>query len=416
MGELKDLLIQKFSISKKEYDLICSYFAKRRKEAKEESFGVTFAITQYCDLNCAHCPVNAKLVRPGQDVTFELTTEQVLLILDKIRDYVKKEGFKLFLDFGGGEPTLRSDIIDILKYASSKFGAENISLPTTGMTIDINALLEIGKYVGVIEFSLDGFEREHNSLRDPFKRTGINNPYLKTFNLLCEALNSPIRDKIQVASVILKRNKNSLLILARKLRELGLRNYYILRRAMPVGRMVQLKDEILDAKEYLRLFIEVIKIKEEDPSFKICMHHSLESIYSALFTGEDIYLSELPLGSGKHSIGIDWNGFVYFDPWELVPPFNMLSAGNLLDKDKTLEDFMDDPESILNIAREIIKKNVRCKRCKIPCTGGMRFNAMAHYISQFDPNKITKSHLIAGFSQIDPACLLLSLKKVRVFK
>ncbi|MEM3714876.1 MAG: radical SAM protein, partial [Nitrososphaeria archaeon] len=360
----------------------------------------------YCNLNCAHCAVNAKLIKKTQNIPFELTSKQIFLIIDQIKDYTSRTGFKPFLDFGGGEPTLRPDLEEILAYASTKLGAQNISLTTNGTTLELEELIRIGKHVGVIEISLDGFETQHNSLRDPKKVTKVDNPFAKTFNLISSALKDGfLKDKIQVASVILKKNAHSLPHLARCLRELGLRNYYILRRAMPVGRMLKLKQEILNAAEYLHLFIQIAEIKKENPEFKIRMHHSLESIYSALFIGEDIYESILPMRSGKHSIGIDWNGYIYFDPWGLVAPFNILNAGNLL-RDKNLWDFMNDPQGILRLASEIVKKNVRCKQCKMACTGGMRFNAISHHISQYNIKDITKSHLIAGFSEIDPACPL----------
>jgi MoaA/NifB/PqqE/SkfB family radical SAM enzyme len=404
--ELKEFLMKKLSLSEQQYDLVCDYFEKRKVEAKEEeSFGVVFAITQYCNLNCAHCAANAKLVRE-KNIHFELTTEQVFLIIDKIKDYIAETGFKLFLDFGGGEPTLRPDLEEILKYTANELGAQNISLSTNGTVLSAEDFILIGKYVGVIETSLDGFEKEHNSLRDPNKVVAIDNPFAKTYNFISSILRSPLRDKLQVASVILRRNVHSLPLLAKHFRKLGLKNYYILRRAMPVGRMLAHKEEILDATEYFHLFLQIAEIKKEDPNFKIRLHHSLESIYSALFIGEDIYETTLPMGSGKHSIGIDWNGFVYFDPWGLIPPFNLLRSGNLLERNTTLRDLMNDPQSILNLAGEIVKKNVRCKQCKMRCTGGMRFNAISHFISRYDIKSITKSHLIAGFTEIDPACPL----------
>lgn len=407
LWSIKRFLAKKFSLSRQQWNLICDYLERRKAEANEEVFfGVVFAITQYCNLNCVHCAANAKLSGRNRTIPFQLTTDQVLTIIDKIERYTKKTGFQSFLCFGGGEPTLRPDFAQVVAYASAKLGIGNVGFSTNGTLLDIESVRQLGKHVGVIEVSLDGFEDKHNQIRDPNKVTGIINPFDQTVNLISHMVrDKSLKHKLEVSSVAMKRNIHTIPSLARWLRELGVKNYSI-HRAMPIGRMVERNEDIPNSFDYLSLLVQISKVHQEDSAFKIHMHHSLESIYSTLFIGKDIHETDLPMGSGKHSIGIDWNGFVYFDPWSLLRPFNMLQAGNLLDENKDIEDFMDEPQGIMKLSQEIIKRNVRCKQCKILCTGGMRFNAIAHYVSQFERKSISKSHLIAGFSEIDPACPL----------
>lgn len=405
--ELKKFLTKKFSLSAEQWDLICNYLRTRGVEAKREKrFGVVFAITRYCNLNCAHCGVNARMVKSSPVISFELTTDQIFAIVDKVEDYIKQNNFKPFLIFGGGEPSLRPDLEEILAYAGRKLGIQNVGFCTNGTLLDMESLLELGKHVGVIETSLDGFEGEHNSLRDPKGITSTSNPFAKTFELISQAVRyEDLRNKLEVSSIVIKKNMRSLPLLARRLREIGLTNYSV-HRAIPIGRMSRQAEEILNMYDYLQFFIEMVEVWRENPAFKLHIHHSLESIYSALFLGKDIHKTKLPMGSGRHSIGIDWNGFVCFDPWSLIPPFNMIRAGNILDKNQSLENLMNDPQGVMKLAAEIRKGNIRCKQCKMPCGGGMRFNAISHHISKYKGMRVSKSHLIAGFSEVDPACPL----------
>lgn len=403
LKRLKKFLTKKLSLTSEDCKFIYDFLEKRKIEAKEEeSFGIVFAITRYCILNCIHCAVNAKLIK-NQRHGFEITTNQIFSIIDKIKDYINESCFKPFLVFGGGEPTFRPDLEEILRYASSALGAENIGLSTSGTFLSTEKLLMLEKYLRAIEISLDGFNEVHNSIRDPKRITNIKNPFLKTYDSISQFVKHGSSDKLEVTSVPMKRNIKTLPSLARKLRVLGVKNYSI-HRTMPIGRMLQHIEELPDIYDYFRLFIQMAKVQKEDYTFNLHIHHSLESIYSTLFIGQDIHETKLPMGSGKHSIGIDWKGFIYFDPWGLIEPFNTLRAGNLLEGSKSLKNFMDDPQSTIRFAGEAIKKNVRCKVCKMPCGGGMRFNAIAEYISRYNKKDITKSHLIAGFSEIDPAC------------
>jgi len=115
------------------------------------------------------------------------------------------------------------------------------------------------------------------------------------------------------------------------------------------------------------------------------------------------------MASGRHSIGIDPHGNVHFDPWCMVRPYDKLTPGSLLDSNARLADFLETEGSAMKIVDDLSKKKFRCKRCLMQCGGGMRFNAMATYIAKLTElveTDILESHLLAGLSQIDPACPL----------
>lgn len=72
---------------------------------------IKLEITSRCNLSCGFC-FNINSFKRNER---ELSTSQIFKIIDKI----KKEGIKR-IRFTGGEPFLRKDIIEILKYAKSK--------------------------------------------------------------------------------------------------------------------------------------------------------------------------------------------------------------------------------------------------------------------------------------------------------
>lgn len=408
-AKVRAFILNNFDISSENFDVIIKYLQNRKREIKgKESFGVVFVLTNKCNLNCLHCGVNAELRKFSRGhIENEINLDKAKIIIDKVTSYTQKKKFKPFLMFGGGEPSLIRDFPDIIKYASNELGKENIGFCTNGTTFSVDNLLEIEPYVGLIETSVDGLEEEHNLMRDPNRVTDIENPFKTTLQLILDSLEHHcLKSKLEVSAIATKRNSYSLPNLARYLRGIGITKFSI-HRAMPVGRMAVNNQSILSKTDYLDLFIEMAKLGNEDPYFKWHMHHSLESIYSVLLLGEDIHFNQvLPMSSSRHSIGIDWEGFVFFDPWSVVSPFEILRSHTLLHPTVDLFNILDNPkDSMVGLVNNTTKRNLRCKRCRVPCGGGMRFNAIYNYVTTIG-GQIQDSHFIAGLSEIDPACLI----------
>ena len=83
----------------------------------------TMEISYYCTLKCKHCYL--KGLRNKEKT--ELTTKEIKSFIDQF----KKLG-GTFLTITGGEPFLRNDILEIIKYARNKYIA--VSILTTGNT------------------------------------------------------------------------------------------------------------------------------------------------------------------------------------------------------------------------------------------------------------------------------------------
>lgn len=404
-----------YQLNEETIDAAKKYLLDRYNEMKNRDvFGIVYDITYLCNLDCLHCGVNAKYVRNAdRHIHYEKNFNDVVTILNKIYDYIKTRSVKrYFLIFGGGEPFIRGDIKEILKYASSLFGSKNVGINTNGTICDVDDLNDIKHLVGVVEISLDGFKDYHNRWRRTARISSLKDPFTKTFELIKRSVQiKSLKSKIEVSSMITKGNLGILPDFVNLLAQNGVENFSV-HRPMPVGRMEQHLNEIPTSKEFLQLLLNIAGLRDilEKKMKDLHIHHSLESIFSVIFLGFDIHQSKNIMSSKRHSIGIDPCGNVYMDSWCVVPPYNKLSAGSLLRNNQTLEEIIHSKESIILIADEITKQGHRCIQCKVPCTGGMRFNALANYISNFKResqiNKISESHLLIGLSKIDPACPL----------
>lgn len=87
-----------------------SFWQQLHKSAKESSFPlrIIFELTYRCNFKCQHCylPPSYKKKYP------ELKTKEVFSVLEQLKDIGC-----FYLGFTGGEPFVRKDIMDILKYA-----------------------------------------------------------------------------------------------------------------------------------------------------------------------------------------------------------------------------------------------------------------------------------------------------------
>lgn len=108
-------------------------------------------VTNACNLRCPHCFMNA-----GVPLKNELTNEEIKRILAEFR---ANDGE--FVTFTGGEPMLRKDFIEILRY-SKEIGLSNTVL-SNGILWAIADIEEAYNYIDEIQISIDGVDDDTNS-------------------------------------------------------------------------------------------------------------------------------------------------------------------------------------------------------------------------------------------------------------
>ena len=119
-------------------------------------FIVSYSITQKCNLKCKHC-YSESVDQPAPD---ELSTEEAFRVIDDLSRW----GIGLLI-IDGGEPLCREDLLDVVKYASSK--GIRTTIGSNGTLIDERMAKKM-KDAGVmaVAISVDGAEAQtHDSFR-----------------------------------------------------------------------------------------------------------------------------------------------------------------------------------------------------------------------------------------------------------
>lgn len=121
----------------------------------EKPYIATWYITNKCNLNCSYCFVDIKDKKSNS----EISTEDAKKVIDKLAD---NEIYQL--NFAGGEPLLREDILILAKYARNRGMTIQIS---TNASHNMPSPLEILKAgFQCIQISLDGInESDHDLIR-----------------------------------------------------------------------------------------------------------------------------------------------------------------------------------------------------------------------------------------------------------
>jgi len=155
------------------------------------------AITNRCNLACIMCTTG----QGRHNVKDELTAEE----WKKVVANLNKDCLIQRITFGGGEPLLRKDLVEVIKFVCS-IGIEEVNIISNGTLLnrgfmqqfDENELKKLG-----INISIDGLEYDHDYIRGHgvFKRM-INN-----FDSLYNDFLKPGRIKdLVVSSILMQEN------------------------------------------------------------------------------------------------------------------------------------------------------------------------------------------------------------------
>lgn len=125
---------------------------KLKHNSVEDSRCLHLYLTNKCNLFCPHCYMFS-----GQSDKNELTTEQITTLIYNYKTIAK--GTRL--TFSGGEPTIRTDFLKIVKYAS-ELGME-IKLLTNGALLTKKIIETLSQYISSVQISIDGFSEMSNA-------------------------------------------------------------------------------------------------------------------------------------------------------------------------------------------------------------------------------------------------------------
>lgn len=124
---------------------------------------ISWEATRRCNLNCIHCGSPAEDARHED----ELTADEVAGAFDQIAADFDMRRFQ-HINITGGEPFVRSDLVEVLRRISRTSCYRNIDIQTNGIVLaDHPELLpELGQYgVTGLGISIDGLEATHDAFR-----------------------------------------------------------------------------------------------------------------------------------------------------------------------------------------------------------------------------------------------------------
>lgn len=120
---------------------------------------ITITVTNRCNFNCPGCSSNSpEYTRKNNRKLKEISLEDFKRIIDEVA------GFKPFIYLNGGEPTLRPDLIEMIKYVKSKKLV--CSFTSNGSLLTPKFLEELVKAkLDFLSVSIDGPKEFHDKIR-----------------------------------------------------------------------------------------------------------------------------------------------------------------------------------------------------------------------------------------------------------
>jgi len=305
--------------------------------------GITSAylhVTSRCNLTCSGCYSyeNKRNHKP------DLATEEIKSIIDNLAD----SGLRT-LTISGGEPFLRNDMIEILRYAKEERNIERIGCITNG-TLDINQYIEASKYLTRLSISLDSSKKETACVRPK-----------EVFDTVVEKIIELKKHGVEVAIIFTlhKNNMSNALEMTALATELG----------------VPFSFSPLTVIEFDR---EKIDAAFDDDSYDT-LFNSLESELEGLPINDTALCDELSCslacGAGKTGVSISSDGGIY--PCHMFNGMEDFKIGNAL-TDCIYNVVNSESNELLTITVDDVEQ---CKDCDVRylCGGGCRFRGYALY-------------------------------------
>ncbi len=208
----------------------CEFYLKLAHSPEAEKFEryvplvMSWNVTRECNMKCNHCYINAT----EKKLAHELTTEEGKKLIDQICQVSKP-----LLILSGGEPLLRPDIYELIKYGASK--GLKMGLGSNGSLIDDVVASKL-KAAGIatVSISLDShIPAQHDEFR------GVAGSWQKAVNA-CKALRKN-NVLVQINTTLTQQNYDQIDDIMNLAEEIGVENFHLFF-LVPTGRGSKLTD------------------------------------------------------------------------------------------------------------------------------------------------------------------------------
>ncbi|MFX0173462.1 MAG: radical SAM protein [Candidatus Hodarchaeota archaeon] len=320
---------------------------------------ILWEITHKCNLRCKHCLIDA-----GEPEQNEITLEELKVIIKQLAE------MKVFkITFGGGEPLVRPDFLDILHFVSRyNFG---IKITTNGTLVN-NDLLKKLKTTKVfsVQVSIDGLEQTHNTFR------GSKNSFKNAINAL--KLFSDAGYWTIMSTAVSKYNFNELEALIELAIHCGATSFKA-SPFIPIGRGEKNIEELkIPSFEMKNLARKMVQKKKEYIDF---IDLQIDGFFPWLLDSSNIKRSNVTECSLKVGCSAGVSQIVITPSGDILPCpfFRDFNPGNI--RKSPLKNIWKNSE-IFNVFRKLNSNQLEgeCKNCEFlphDCQGGCRASAFA---------------------------------------
>ncbi|MFX1516996.1 MAG: radical SAM protein [Promethearchaeota archaeon] len=383
--EIKNIISREFNLSELEinrhidnaFDLFDRYYAinwrRERKRGeippynppnmrREPSFlsaplYVLWDITYACNLSCKHCLVDA-----GNQKSNPMSLRGVFNIVDQLVNMKV-----LYINFLGGEPFLRQDMLEILNYVSRY--PIGMSVTTNGILVNDNLIKQLENInLFDVQVSLDGLEKTHDKFRN------MEGAFQKATNSIKLFSNAGFRTTIN--TVMTRMNSNELESMVELAISLGAYTFKAVS-FLPVGRGKLNRENLLLTPELLMENVTMLQGLQKkhkgviniltEKNYPLLIGDKYESAPATSFPS-------MGCAAGTSQLVIDPNGRIYACPF-----LHDFLAGDL--QHQSLGEIWKN-SAVLNMFRNIDKEKLKgkCHNCHYllnQCHGGCRASAYA---------------------------------------
>lgn len=329
-------------LKKKEYDMTKILDLRRHLYDHPELKQLFLEVTSRCNARCEHCGSRCDAKEQGE----EISAEALKNTLKEISEHYNPK--QVFLNITGGEPLVRKDLFDILKYADSL--GFPWGMTSNGLLIDELMVKKLeDANMRTVSISIDGLEKTHESFRK-MPRNSFNK-IIKGIKLM---QSSPIIRIVQVTTVVNKKNINELEDLYKFLLDNGVK-YWRVVNCDPIGRANDNSNILLDNDEF-KYILKFIKEKRSEGKMTDisygCSHYLGLNLENEIRPNYFFCITGIYVGS------ILSNGDIFVCP--NVPRRQELIQGNI----KT-DSFVEVWENKYKpFRKEDRTSNKKCKKCK----------------------------------------------------
>ena len=244
---------------KKELDRVAK--ENDRLIKKPQLSNLFLEVTLRCNARCEHCGSNCGDKIPKDEITKEELEKALLEIHNK---YGAKN---VFITVTGGEPLMRKDIFEIMKYAR-KLGY-HWGMTTNGMLINEDIIKKMKETnIESISISLDGLEKTHESFRR------VPGSYKKIMHAIELLQKLDTLKSLQITTVANKKNMNELEDIYQMLLDKGIKEWRVMC-VDPIGRAYENDGILLEKKELIDMYNFIIE-KRKEGKMKVdndCSHY-----------------------------------------------------------------------------------------------------------------------------------------------